>query len=249
MLGLFWILLFLLAAYILLVLPALAVSEFYRRYRGSRAIVCPENQRQVAVGFDAVHAAVTQLSGTPEVRLAECTRWPEHADCGRECLPQALRTPVYKKGEIGPPHKKPIYHLPVLLAAFAAWVLGAVWHSHYLFRISWTNAVGLTRADVHELVWRLAPHLLTFGVPVLFAYSVAWMLAQSRNKNLGTGVADAIFLWAVLGGAAGLMTEGFKGLSADLLWIEIAYTFLASIVVGAVVGGLNGKLIDPTFAR
>jgi hypothetical protein len=249
MLGFFWILLFVLAAYVLLVLPALAGFEFYRRYRGSRAVICPENHRRVAVGLDAVHAAVTQLSGSPELRLADCTRWPEHAECGRECLPDALRTPANTEGEIGPPHTKPIYHLPVLLAAFAAWVLGAVWHSHYFFRTPWTIAAGLTRGDVHQLVWRLAPHWLTFAVPALFAYGVAWLLAQSRKKGPATGVADALFLWAVVGGAAGLMTAGFKGVSADLLWIEIAYTFLASVLVGVIVGGLNGRLVDPTFAH
>jgi len=58
------------------------------RYRGTRVVVCPENRQTVAVEVDAPHAAWTAPSGHSEVRLAECTRWPEKAGCGQECLAQ-----------------------------------------------------------------------------------------------------------------------------------------------------------------
>jgi hypothetical protein len=248
MLAFFWVILFLLAAYIFLLMPLLVGVEYYRRYRGSRSVICPENHRQVAVGLDAVHAAATQLAGTPELRLAECTRWPERGDCGQECLPQALRTSPYTKGEIAAPHSKPIYHLPVLIAAFAAWTLGAVWHSQYLFRTPWAAAVGLSRAEVHQLVWRLAPHFLSLAVPLLFAYGVAWLLAWSKRKGSVIGVAEAVALWALIGGIA-LASTGFRGLSPSLLWIELTYTFLASAVVGAIIGGLSGKLVEQSFTH
>jgi hypothetical protein len=72
------------------VLAFLFVS-FYRRYlaaRGDRVVVCPANEEVVAVRVDATHAALTG-AGTPgHFRLESCSRWPEHATCGRECLKQ-----------------------------------------------------------------------------------------------------------------------------------------------------------------
>lgn len=247
MLAFFWLVLFVLTACAFLVMLSLVGVEFYRLYKGNRAVVCPENHSQVAVALDARHAAFTQLTGVPELRLAACSRWPERADCGQECLPDAVRTREYTKGELAAPNSKPIYHLPVLLAAFVAWAIGAIWHSHYLLRSQWMTAVGLSRSEVHQLVWRLAPHVLTLAVPLLFAYGVALLLARARKKGAFTGIADAVGLWAVVAGAA-LGMSGLRGLSPDLLWIELAYTFLASVVVGAIVGGLSGKLVDQTFA-
>jgi hypothetical protein len=56
----FWFVLFLVGACLLLLMPLLLGLEFYDRYRGSRAVTCPENRQQAAVCFDALHAAVTR---------------------------------------------------------------------------------------------------------------------------------------------------------------------------------------------
>ena len=248
MLPLLWLALFLLAACLLLLMPLFLGREFYERYRGSRAVVCPENRQQVAVGIDALRAAIGQLAGRPRLRIAQCSRWPEHADCGQECMPEACRVAPYTKGEMGLPRTKKIYHLPVLIAAFAAWALGAFWHSQYLFRAQWMEAVGLSRFEVHQLVWRLAPHILTFAIPLLFAYGVAWLLSSSKRKGFWRGGILAGLLWAIISGLS-LAASGLVGLSSDLLRIEITYTFLASILVGIVVGGLSGKIGEQAVAK
>jgi hypothetical protein len=63
------------------------------KYRGRMVITCPENQRPAGVLVDAPHAAATGLGGLPEFRLSNCSRWPERADCGRECLQQIADSP------------------------------------------------------------------------------------------------------------------------------------------------------------
>ena len=97
MLLVFWLLLFLIAASLILLMPALWGLAIYQRYTGSRAVTCPENGRQVAVSFDAVHAAITGLGGHSELRLTDCTRWPERMDCGQECISQASHTEAYRQ--------------------------------------------------------------------------------------------------------------------------------------------------------
>lgn len=247
MLVLFWFALFLLAACAFLMLPFLVGHELYMQYRGARAVTCPENRQLVSVSFDALHAATTKLVGAPRLRIAECTRWPERADCGQQCIAEAERTAPYVKGEVAPPKAKAVDHIPVLIAAFAAWLLGAVWHSHYLFRDEWTQAIGLSRLEVHQLVWRLFPHLLTIAVPLLFAYGVAWALTLSKQKGIGRGLLTALVLWAALCGVTLGVTD-LEGVSPVLLRLELVYTFIASALVGAIIGGLSGKLAEHIFS-
>ena len=69
------------------------ISE-YIRMRGARVITCPDNQQPAAVTVDARHAAVTAASGHEDLRLDSCSRWPEKAGCGQECLRQIEAQPM-----------------------------------------------------------------------------------------------------------------------------------------------------------
>jgi hypothetical protein len=68
------------------------VSAWWK-YRGSRAITCPENRRPAGVVVNARHAAATAFVSGPELRLSSCSRWPERAGCGQECLAQVAESP------------------------------------------------------------------------------------------------------------------------------------------------------------
>ncbi len=63
------------------------------KYRGRMVITCPENQRPAGVSVNARHAAATSVAGQPEFRLTNCSRWPEHAGCGQQCLRQIETAP------------------------------------------------------------------------------------------------------------------------------------------------------------
>ncbi|MBZ5574025.1 MAG: DUF1761 domain-containing protein [Acidobacteriia bacterium] len=237
-------LLFVTLTCLLLLMQALWGREIYNHYRGSRAVTCPETHRQVAVSFDAFHAALTGLRGKCNLRLAECTLWPARIRCGQECIPAARRTAAYTQGQVEVRKTKKIYHVPVLLAAFAAWVFGAAWHSQYLFRTRWKETFGLSRPELRQMVWWWSPHLLSVVVCLLFAYGVAWQLAFRGRRGVWAGIIASISLWAAVA-AAGWIFTGWTGIPGDVLQIEISYTFLASVAVGAIVGGLSGKLIAP----
>ncbi len=62
------------------------VADFYRRYRESRALRCPETGQQVEVGIDASHVALTSAFGRPKIRVKSCSHWPERKGCEQECL-------------------------------------------------------------------------------------------------------------------------------------------------------------------
>ena len=74
---------------VLVLLAGLAVwrlGSTWWKYHGQRVITCPENQLPAGVFVDAIRAAGTGIGNVPELRLSECSRWPEKAGCGQQCL-------------------------------------------------------------------------------------------------------------------------------------------------------------------
>ncbi len=65
----------------------------YSRQRGERIVTCPETLAPAAVKADPGHAAVTGLMGHTELRLSDCSRWPERQGCGQDCLAQISAAP------------------------------------------------------------------------------------------------------------------------------------------------------------
>ncbi len=239
MVFLIGLVLFLVVVSFLLLLPVSWRHAIYERYSGGRPVACPEDRQPAVVHIDLQRASAAVMDGRPDLHLCECTRWPERAQCDEACLSQAIHTEPYKEADVKAGRKQ-IYHLPILLAAFAAWYVGAVWHSQYMFRARWLDAVGLTHAQVKQMVWWLSPHLLTAAVCLLFAYGVAWLLAVSHRK----GVLQGVLMSALLCGAV-IATSwyGIARLPHDLFVIEAGYVVLAALIVGAVVGGLYDKLV------
>ena len=65
----------------------------YRTFRGTRLVTCPETQESAAVEVDARRAALMAALGGTELRLQDCSRWPERQACGQECLQQIEAAP------------------------------------------------------------------------------------------------------------------------------------------------------------
>jgi hypothetical protein len=70
-----------------------AFFKAYVKFRGKMVVTCPETKEGVAVDVDARHAAFTTVLNAPDLRLTDCTRWPERQDCGQECVRQIERSP------------------------------------------------------------------------------------------------------------------------------------------------------------
>ena len=72
----------------------LAVSlGAYVRFRGERIITCPENKQPAAVHINMSKVAKEAFIGKLDVRLDQCSRWPERAGCGQDCLSQIKADP------------------------------------------------------------------------------------------------------------------------------------------------------------
>jgi hypothetical protein len=83
----------LLVALTALVVGGVVLIRAWLSWRGARLITCPENEKPAAVRVDAAHVAAGTLTGHPDLRLSECSRWPEKQGCGQECLRQIEKGP------------------------------------------------------------------------------------------------------------------------------------------------------------
>ncbi len=78
----------------LFILRAVPGIRAYFNFRGKRLITCPETHSPAAVDIAAAEAAVGAFVNEPTLRLKECSRWPEHRDCGQDCLQQIEANPA-----------------------------------------------------------------------------------------------------------------------------------------------------------
>ncbi len=67
----------------------------YLRYRGERLVTCPETKQAAAVHVDTGKALGATILGKEEVRLDQCSRWPERHGCGQDCLSQVKADPEH----------------------------------------------------------------------------------------------------------------------------------------------------------
>ena len=67
--------------------------EAYVKYRRQMLVTCPENNNTAAVRVDVANAVKQTPYGRDALRLSQCSRWPEHADCGQDCLAQIEADP------------------------------------------------------------------------------------------------------------------------------------------------------------
>jgi hypothetical protein len=92
-----------LANYLLIAAGTLAViyaiargvraARVYITFRGKRLVSCPETHQPAAVRVAAGKAAAEAMVGKKELRLNECSRWPEKQDCPQDCLAQIEEAP------------------------------------------------------------------------------------------------------------------------------------------------------------
>ena len=89
----FYARLFVAGALVIVVFELLRSFGAYRKFRGDRIVSCPENHQPAAMRVAAAKAAIQATIGTPHLQLSECSRWPEMAGCGQECLAEIQEAP------------------------------------------------------------------------------------------------------------------------------------------------------------
>lgn len=71
----------------------IVATRVYTRFRGPRVVTCPETELPTVVKVDAGHAALSAAWDRLDLRLEDCSRWPERGHCAEPCLKQIAAAP------------------------------------------------------------------------------------------------------------------------------------------------------------
>jgi hypothetical protein len=85
-----WVTYFFLSYLVLaLAIPlCLSLVPLWRRVREARSVSCPDISQLATVRLDPWYAVKMHALGDRELRVKNCSRWPERCACGQECLVQ-----------------------------------------------------------------------------------------------------------------------------------------------------------------
>ncbi len=72
--------------------------DAFLRFRGTRAVRCPETGARAEVDLDARGAALTALFAHPDPRVERCSEWPDREGCEQACLSQAAAAEAPQPG-------------------------------------------------------------------------------------------------------------------------------------------------------
>jgi hypothetical protein len=157
---------------VLLVAAAIwRIARAALKFHGRAVVTCPETHQPAGVEMDSRHAAATALGGSPDLRLSACSRWPERAGCGQECLAEI--------------HARPEDCL--VRNILVQWYAGksCVSCGHAIDQIDWVSAKpGLIAGDAAK-GWNEVPaerlkETLESAAPLCFACYTAARLMQDR---------------------------------------------------------------------
>ena len=72
----------------LLVPVAWSLTRVWRHANGTHAVTCPGIGEPALLCLDQWYAVRMHARGDAEGRVVECSQWPDHANCARQCLAQ-----------------------------------------------------------------------------------------------------------------------------------------------------------------
>lgn len=64
------------------------VMDAFMRYRKIRRVNCPEEEKTALMNIDAKAAALAAAQGKTQLRVSNCSLWPEKRGCAQRCLAQ-----------------------------------------------------------------------------------------------------------------------------------------------------------------
>lgn len=127
--------------------------------------------------------------------------------------------------------------LPVILAAVASSILGAIWYSPALFGKSWMHEMKLTREDMDAAKKKGMGkfYLANFIADIVTAYVLSWLLTIGAYPIAVGPWKFAALLW--LGFVAPVMFGSvlWERRSGKLFFINAGYRLVALVVMALVI--------------
>lgn len=78
-----------------LVIALVVVARSYLATKEDRLVTCPDNHKPAAVHINDFQTIREALGAKTPLRLDNCSRWPEKAGCGQDCLNEVDADPQH----------------------------------------------------------------------------------------------------------------------------------------------------------
>jgi hypothetical protein len=151
---------------------AWAVARTWLWLRGPRVVVCPETGQPAGVALDVRYGLASAAVSGADLRLRQCSRWPEKQHCGQECLAQIEEAPegCRVRSLLGRWYEG--RSCAVCGQAFAP----IAWHDHKP-AIRWPDGITVEWVDLRP---EAVPEELAAGEPVCWNCHVALRFRRER---------------------------------------------------------------------
>ena len=130
----------------------------------------------------------------------------------------------------------PINLLAVLIAAVAAFVLGAIWYSPALFGKSWRKHAGMTPKHLKAMK-KHAPAAYIFGfiLTLVMAYVLAILFDFAGIVNMRQALVLPSWIWLGFIATTTFSHHMWEGKHSYLWIINNAYWLLSLLIMGAIL--------------
>jgi hypothetical protein len=127
--------------------------------------------------------------------------------------------------------------IAIIVAAVAAFAIGALWYSPMLFGRQWMAAHGHTPEKLAAMQASMAKtytfSLITY---LIMAMVIALLMALTGASTAIQGIVLGVLAWLGFGFTIGLNTNLYSDKPAAAFMIDAGYQFVHVIVMGAIIG-------------
>lgn len=129
----------------------------------------------------------------------------------------------------------PINYLAVVIAALAAFGLGAVWYM--VLSKPWLRAVGKTKEEMQAR--GAFPFLIAIIALLLMSWMLAGLMGHLAQITIRGGVMTAFFIWVGFVITTMAVNHAYSGAKPMLTLIDGLYWLAALATMGAVIGAFG----------
>lgn len=127
--------------------------------------------------------------------------------------------------------------LAIIVAAIAAFALGALWYSNALFGRQWMAAHGHTPEKLAAMQSSMGKtYAFSFITYVITAMVIALLVGLTGGETLVGGIVIAVLAWLGFGFTIGLNSNLFSDKPASAFMIDAGYQLVYMVVMGAIIG-------------
>lgn len=127
--------------------------------------------------------------------------------------------------------------LPVLAAAVAAWLIGALWYSPVMFAKAWVTAHGYTPEQVAAMqVTQGKVIAATLVAMILMAAVLQIFLNHLGADSLRAGMGWAFHAWLGFALPLGFIAHLYSHKRLAAWLIDLGYQLVYLVVMGAIIG-------------